>query len=312
MKVLITDKVHSVLIDGLKDIGFEVDYDTGVDNSILETIVDQYDGIIINSKIIMNRFRIDLGINLKFIGRLGSGLEIIDVGYAREKGIHVYNSPEGNRNAVAEHEMGMLLALHNHLLIADREVRSFSWNREKNRGRELRGKTIGIIGLGNTGSSFAEKLYGWGVHVMAYDKYRTAYPRNLDYVEKTDMNTVVQQSDILSFHLPLTDETRYLVNDAFINQCKSGVIISNTSRGKIVQTSALLKGLESGKIGGACLDVFENENPLSFNEEEKAMYSRVYTFDNVVVTPHIAGWTEESLRMIAEVLLIKIRDGFNS
>lgn len=308
-KILITDKVHEILISKLKSKHCEVIYDTSVDNDKLEEIIDEYDGVIINSKIIMNKSRIDKGINLKFIGRLGSGLEIIDVDYAERKGIKVYNSPEGNRNAVAEHEMGMLLALLNNIVRADTEVRRFSWNREKNRGNELRGKTIGIIGLGHTGGSFAEKLYNWGARVISYDKYKTEYPRELDFVEKVDLNTVITQSDIISLHLPLTPETTYLVDDSFLSKCKNGVIISNTSRGKVVDTKALFLHLQSGHVGGACLDVFENEKPETYNSGEKEMYSALYKLDNVILTPHIAGWTFESLELIASVLYQKIESG---
>ncbi|MEY3422999.1 MAG: hypothetical protein RIR48_3329 [Bacteroidota bacterium] len=308
-KILITDKVHDVLITRLKESGCEVTYDTSVDNQALEEIIHLYDGMIINSKIIMNKSRIDKGINLKFIGRLGSGLEIIDVDYAESKGIKVYNSPEGNRNAVAEHEMGMLLALLNNIVRADSEVRRFSWNREKNRGTEIRGKTIGIIGLGHTGCAFAEKLFNWGVRVISYDKYKTQFPSSVTYVEKTDLQTVMADSDIISLHLPLTDETYKLINDSFLRQCKHGVIISNTSRGQIVDTKALIDHLRSGHVGGACLDVFENEKPETFSDTEKELFSNLYELQNVVLTPHIAGWTHESLELIASVLFEKIKNG---
>jgi D-3-phosphoglycerate dehydrogenase / 2-oxoglutarate reductase len=308
-KILITDKVHDVLITRLKESGCEVTYDTSVDNKALEEIIHLYDGIIINSKIIMNKSRIDKCINLKFIGRLGSGLEIIDVDHAESKGIKVYNSPEGNRNAVAEHEMGMLLALLNNIVHADSEVRRFSWNREKNRGTEIRGKTIGIIGLGHTGCAFAEKLFNWGVRVISYDKYKTQFPSSVTYVEKTDLQTVMADSDIISLHLPLTDETYKLINDSFLRQCKHGVIISNTSRGQIVDTKALIDHLRSGHVGGACLDVFENEKPETFSDTEKELFSNLYELQNVVLTPHIAGWTHESLELIASVLFEKIKNG---
>lgn len=307
--ILITDKVHPLLIEGLETQGCNVHYDTTVDNGLLEKIIHEYDGVIVNSKIIMNRERIDKGIKLKFIGRLGSGLEIIDVHYAGQKGIKVYNSPEGNRNAVAEHEFGMILALLNNIVRADKEVRDFIWEREKNRGVELSGKTIGIIGLGHTGSSLAEKLSPWRLKVISYDKYRKRYPSSLRFIEKTDLDTVIKKSDIISLHLPLTEETKYLVNKEFISHCKDGVIISNTSRGQVVDTSALIEGLNTGKLGGACLDVFENEKPETYTFAEKEMYKELYSFENVILTPHIAGWTKESLRLIAEVLLEKIIKG---
>ena len=307
-KVLITDKVHPLLLSEFQSQGWEVDYDTSVDNLRLDQIIDQYDGLVINSKIIMNKLRIDKGTNLKFIGRLGSGLEIIDVKYAIRKGIRVYNSPEGNRNAVAEHEFGMILSLLNNIVKADRQVRNFQWFREENRGHELSGKTLGIIGLGHTGTSFAEKLSPWRLRVISYDKYRKRYPTSLRFVEKTSLDTVIEQSDIISLHLPLTEETKYMVDRSFFDKVKKGVIISNTSRGQIIETEALLDALKSGKVGGACLDVFENEKPDHFSNEEKEMYGQLYKMENVVLTPHIAGWTHESLQQIAEVLFAKIKE----
>jgi D-3-phosphoglycerate dehydrogenase len=308
-KILITDKVHPLLIKGLESENCVVTYDTAMDNTRLDDVIHQFDGIIINSKIIMNQTRIDKGKNLLFIARLGSGLEIIDVNYAKKKKIAVYNSPEGNRNAVAEHELGMLLALMNNIVRSDAEVRKFQWDREKNRGTELKGKTLGIIGLGHTGSSFAEKLSSWGLKVVSYDKYRKRYPASLRFVKKVSLKELTETSDIISLHLPLTDETKFLVGDEFISMCKTGVIICNTSRGQVVRTSSLIDGLETGKVGGACLDVFENEKPESFTEQEKVMYEKLYRMENVVLTPHIAGWTNESLQGIAGILLDKILKG---
>lgn len=308
-KVLITDKVHPYMIEAFQSCGWQVDYDTSVDNAMLERIIHQFDGIIINSKIIMDRQKMDKAIQLKFIGRLGSGMEIIDIKYAKKHGIAVYNAPEGNSNAVAEHELGMILSLFNKICISNREIRNFDWKREQNRGRELSGKTVGIIGLGHTGAAFAEKLSSWRLRVISYDKYRKRYPSSLRFVEKTDLQTVMTQSDIISLHLPLTEETKYLVNAQFLEQCKDGVIISNTSRGKVVETLSLMKALQNGKVSGICLDVFENEKPETFTKTEKEMYSELYQMKNVILTPHIAGWTHESLLRIAEVLFEKIRIG---
>ena len=308
-KVLITDKVHPYMIEAFQSCGWQVDYDTSVDNAMLERIIHQFDGIIINSKIIMDRQKMDKAIQLKFIGRVGSGMEIIDIKYAKKHGIAVYNAPEGNSNAVAEHELGMILSLLNRICVSNREIRNFDWKREQNRGRELSGKTVGIIGLGHTGAAFAEKLSSWRLRVISYDKYRKRYPSSLRFVEKTDLQTVMTQSDIISLHLPLTEETKYLVNAQFLEQCKDGVIISNTSRGKVVETLSLIKALQNGKVSGICLDVFENEKPETFTKTEKEMYSALYQMKNVILTPHIAGWTHESLLRIAEVLFEKIRIG---
>jgi D-3-phosphoglycerate dehydrogenase len=307
MKVLITDNVHPLLINGLKELGYEVDYDTSIDMNSLRNIIHLYDGMVINSKIKMHKEMIDQGRKLKFIGRLGSGMEIIDKAYALNKGIAAINSPEGNRNAVAEHAVGMILAIYNNLLRSHTEVKNFIWNREQNRGLEIKGKTIGIIGLGHTGEQFARKLQNWGCTILAYDKYRTDYPQNLNFVQLTHPDVIQQQADIISFHLPLNDETKYFCNGDFLKACKKQPLIVNTSRGNVVETSALIDALDKKIIFGACLDVFENENPASISQDEKLMYSKLYSFDNVILSPHIAGWTKESLEGIASVLLEKIK-----
>ena len=306
-RVLITDKVHTLLVEGLKDFGFTVDYDTSVDNEKLKSILKNYQGIVINSKIIMNQALLDNSLALKFIARLGSGMEIIDVPYALSKGISCINSPEGNRNAVAEHAVGMLLALANNLIQADQQVRKKVWNREENRGFELKGKTIGIVGLGNTGSEFAKKLQNWGVRILVHDKYKVDFEPDLSFVQNVSLNDIFSSSDIISLHLPLTKETMYLINNESLSMCNDGVIIINTSRGKVVHLDSLLGALESGKVGGACLDVFENENPLSFSEKESESYAKLYERQNVILSPHIAGWTRESLQEIARVTLEKIK-----
>jgi D-3-phosphoglycerate dehydrogenase / 2-oxoglutarate reductase len=306
MRILITDKVHPLLIEGFESRGFTVLYDTKVDNEILKDIISNFDGIVINSKIRMDRMMIDAGSKLQFIGRLGSGLEIIDVDYARQKGIKVHNSPEGNRNAVAEHTFGLMLALMNNIVRSDREVRNFDWQREKNRGIEIRNKTIGIIGMGQMGTAFAEKLSPWRLEVISYDKYRQRFPDELSYVQKVDLETLCEKSDIISLHLPLTDETRWMIDKSFLSKCKKGVYIINTSRGSVIKTEDLIEALESGIVAGAALDVFENEKPETYSIQEQKMYSKLFGLENVIFTPHIAGWTKESLEEIANVLLVKI------
>lgn len=306
MKVLITNKVHDKLISGLQDAGYAVDYNTDINNITIRDVISGYDGIIINSKIKADKDLIDKGSRLKFIGRLGSGLEIIDVQYAAIKGIEVLNSPEGNRNAVAEHAIGMLLSLANNLVRADQEVKAMKWNREQNRGFEISGKTIGIIGFGNTGQALARKLRCWDMTIIAFDKYINALPEEFSYVCKKDIDYIQKKCDIISFHLPLTAETKYFFNKKFIQGCEKQIVIVNTSRGQVVELSALLLGLESGKIRGACLDVFENEKPSTFSSQEKEIYKRLYEFSQVITSPHIAGWTSESLEKIATILLHKI------
>jgi len=309
-RVLITDGVHPTLFKHLESVGFICEYRPEIHTNEVNQIIAEYTGIIINSKITVDKMMLDKAVRLKFVGRLGSGLEIIDLGYAREKGVAVYNSPEGNRNAVAEHALGMLLALANNFRKADAQVRQKVWQREANRGFELMGQTVGIIGFGHTGSTFATKLGGMGVRVLAYDKYKLRYTNHHPYVEETDMETIFREADIISLHLPLTTETQHLVNLDFIEKFTKKIILLNTSRGKIVKTEDLIVGLESGKVRGACLDVFENEKPQTFSEIEQKLYEKLYEFDNVILTPHVAGWTVESKERLAKVLVEKIVLGF--
>lgn len=305
-KALITDYVHPSLIEGLEERGYVVDYDTSISMNNLPQIIHNYELIVINSKIKMFEDMIDRAILLKYICRLGSGLEIIDLEYAKVKGIHVINTPTGNNNAVAEHAMGMLLALSNNLIRSDKQVRQKIWQREENRGWELMGKTIGIIGFGHTGSQFAKKLSSWELNILSHDKYRKDYGQEWDFVSQVSLEDILKESDIISLHLPLTEETRNYVDWQFINRCKDKVIIINTSRGKVVNTKDLVEALERGRVGGACLDVFENEKPHTYSQSEINTYTRLYSMDNVVLSPHVAGWTKESLEKIAHVILEKI------
>ena len=305
-KALITDRVHKRLIGGLQELGYHVDYNPDITLEEVHDSIAPYAGIVINSKVKMYKALIDKAEHLEWIGRLGSGLEIIDIPYAKSKGIAVMNSPEGNRNAVAEHCLGMLLALCNNMLRADKEVRNFSWNREANRGIELEGKTLGIIGYGQMGSAFVSKVSSWALDLVVYDKYKQLTfddHRNITAVSESE---VWSQADIISIHLPYNDETHHLINKANIDRCKDGVIIINSSRGAIANTSDLVEALESGKVGGACLDVFENEKPNTYTEKERNLYSKLYAMEQVILSPHIAGWTKESLFKIADTIVTKI------
>lgn len=308
-KVLVTDYVHESLIRGLESMGFNVYYDPNYNVSELEKDLPGLSGIVINSKIKMFAERIEMAKELEFIARLGSGLEIIDLQSAEKNKVKVYNSPEGNRNAVAEHAMGMLLSLSNNILRGDREVRKQEWFREANRGFELEGKTIGIVGLGNTGKSMARKLSGWSLKVVFHDPHVLNVPPDLDYIESVSLEKLIKIADIISLHVQLTPETNHLVDNAFIQKCKKGFILINTSRGSVIDTKSVVEGLENGQIGGACLDVFENEKPTTYTSEENSLYSRLFKLNNVVLTPHVAGWTNESLFKIAQVLLDKIKCG---
>ena len=307
-KVLITDDCHPLLADGLEQLGYTCDFMPDITPEETLTLIADYEGLIINSKINVNRNFIDTANRLRFVARLGSGMEIVDRAYAAACGIAVLSSPEGNRNAVAEQALGMLLALKNNLLRADREVRANIWRREANRGGELRGKTIGIVGFGHTGSQFARKLAGMEMTVLAFDQYKTpGYASEMPWVrEMGSLNELQQQADIISLHLPLTAETRHLVDADFIGQSRKGFILINTARGACIHTADVVAALEQGQIGGACLDVFENEKPNTFSDAERQLYQRLQALENVVLSPHIAGWTQESKYLLASILLEKI------
>ncbi|MEZ7929691.1 MAG: NAD(P)-dependent oxidoreductase, partial [Flavobacteriales bacterium] len=253
MKILFIDTVHPLLKQELEKENHICDTAYNKSKTEIQQIISNYQGIIIRSRFKIDKQFIDCGSNLKFIARAGSGLENIDVEYAENKNIHCYNAAEGNRQAVAEHALGMLLSLFNNLNNADQEVREGKWEREKNRGIELAGKTVGIIGYGNNGSAFAEVLKGFNVKILAYDKYLTNYP------QESSMETINKEADIISLHVPLTDETTYLVDDNFINRSAKNFYLINTARGKCVNTKNLVKALENKKIKGACLDVLEYE-----------------------------------------------------
>lgn len=307
-KVLITDGVHKVLPDGLKKAGFEIDYRPKISLEKVVELVNPYHGLIINSKIRVDTRLLDEAPNLEFVARLGSGMEIIDQEETARRNIAVFNSPNGNCNAVAEHAMGMILAWNNHLVRANTEVKNFQWNREKNRGIELEGRTVGIIGFGHTGSALARKLQGFSVQVKAYDKYLpSGYARDYPWVEECpDRESAIRNSDVVSLHLPLNFETLKLANRSFFNQCKSGALVVNTSRGAVLDTVALIEALERKQLSGACLDVFENEKPGTYSSEERELYGRLFAMPQVLVSPHVAGWTKESKYKLAKILLDKI------
>lgn len=308
-KILFVDNVHEILIDELTASGYQCDYFPGYKRVDYEKIIPAYIGVIIRSGIELDQPMIDKAVNLKFIGRVGAGMESIDVEYAKSKGIVCLNSPEGNRDALAEHAMGMILCLFNNIKRADTEVRKGIWEREKNRGLEIKGKTVGIIGYGNMGGAFAQRLKGFGANVIAYDKYKNDFSD--EYVKEVSLETIFNETDILSFHVPLTAETKYMFNDEFISMFKHDIYLINTARGKVVNTDSLVKALHSGKVKGACLDVLEYEK-FSFEEIDSNLLPDSYQYlinsDNVILTPHIAGWTVESKYKLAKVLLDKIKE----
>ena len=308
-KVLFIDAVHPLIYDKLEEAGYVCEFFRDYEYDDYLKIISDYEGIIIRSGIKLNREILQKAARLRFIGRVGAGMENIDVDFARSKGIQCCNSPEGSRDAVGEHAIGLLLTLMRNITVSDRQVRNGEWIREGNRGTEIRGKTIGIIGYGNMGSSFAEKLSGFGAKVIAYDKYKKNYSD--PYVSETDMEEIYHDTDILSLHVPLTDETKYLFNREYLSNFKKNIFLINTARGMNVNTADLVDGLKSGKVRGAAMDVLEYED-LSFEHLDKENLPHAFQYlvrsDKVILTSHIAGWTHESKVRLAEVLVDKILD----
>ncbi|MDP2236794.1 MAG: NAD(P)-dependent oxidoreductase [Bacteroidales bacterium] len=310
-KVLFIDSAHPSLQDSLENMGFHCEYFPGFRNEDYVKVADEYSGFVIRSKIPIDKKILDASTQLKFIARVGAGMENIDATYAEKLGILCLNAPEGNRDAVAEQALGMLLALFNNLLKADAEVRQGVWQREENRGHEIKGKTIGIIGYGNTGAAFARKLAGFEARVLAYDKYKTGFGSAL--VEEADMNQIFEQADILSLHVPLTDETHYLVDENYLSRFSKSIYLINTSRGAVVKTAALIEALENGIVKGGCLDVLEYEK-FSFEDIQAGSlpeaFRKLIARMDVILSPHIAGWTFESNVRMASVLAQKIEKAF--
>lgn len=288
--------------------GFICDYFPTYTRENYEGIIHQYTGIIIRSKIKLDAAILKRAGNLLFIGRVGAGMESIDAVYADSRGIVCLNAPEGNRDAVGEHALGMLLMLLNNLRRADAQVRQGIWIRAENRGIEIMGKTIGIIGYGNMGGAFAKRLSGFGATVLAYDKYKTNYSD--EFVTENTLEELFAKTDILSLHVPLTEETHHMVNQEFINKFKKPFYLVNTARGQVVHTAQLVDALKNGKILGAALDVLEYEK-FSFEGIDKtnlpADFQHLANADNVVLSPHIAGWTHESEIKMARTLAGKIK-----
>lgn len=303
-KILIADRTHDVLEKRLQEAGFEVSVEPDHDYQSLAQAAQGCVGLVVRSKVNIDKAFIDAVPSLRCIGRVGAGMETIDVDYAEAHGVRCLNSPEGNRDAVGEHTVGLLLALLNNIVRADAEVRKGMWQREANRGRELGGLTVGIIGMGNMGQAFAQRLTGFGCRVMYYDKYREDEVKG---IEQVTLERLQQEADVVSFHVPLTDDTHHYLDDAFIEGMAKPFYLLNTSRGAVVDTEALLAGLESGKVLGAGLDVLEYEN-MQADGLGEVPESVQYLMEcpHTVLTPHVAGWTVESKYKLAAVLADKM------
>ena len=303
--ILLVDDVHPVFMERAEALGFQCDYQPLIKADEALKIIADYEGLVIRSKFKVDRKVLDIAVNLKFICRAGAGMDNIEEDYAREKGIELINAPEGNADAVGEHAIGLLLSLMNNFRRADAEVREGGWKREANRGYELKGKTVGIIGYGFMGHSLARKLSGFEVNVIAYDKYKTGFSDK--YAREVSMEEIVRQSDVLSLHIPLTTETKGLVDDEYLFHFRKPIFLINTSRGPVVKTQAVLNAIKAGKILGAGLDVLEVEKFPGLGEQ--TWYEELRQSGKVLLTPHIAGWTFDSYRKISEVMAAKLASG---
>ena len=305
-RFLITESVPEFFSDGLIKFGFELDINTQISQVEIEETISQYDGLFIRGRIKADTKLLARAAKLKYILRPGSGLDIIDIAKAAEQKIILINSPEGNRDAVAEHAIGMLLSLLNHIPQSFDDLKNNKWSRVESAGSELMSKTIGIIGFGNTGSAFAKKLSGFDVRILAYDKFISGFGNDL--ITEVGLNQMYAEADIVSFHIPLTSENTFLVDHKYLESFKKDIYLINTSRGKILKSTDLIEAITKGKIKGACLDVLENENLPTYSAEEKSLLNKLISTEKVIITPHIAGKTKESEEKIHLYLLHKLHE----
>jgi D-3-phosphoglycerate dehydrogenase len=304
LKCLVVDSMHESLFSLLAEIGWDIDYQPAITRDEIKQKHVGYDGLIVRSKTTIDRDLLGENPSVRFIGRAGAGIDNLDVDYLHEKGIHILHASEGNRDAVGEYTVGALLALLRNIPRADQQVRQQVWEREGNRGEEIMGKTIGIIGYGNMGQAFARRLAGFGCNVLAYDKYKTGFSDAV--CREVTEQEIVEQADILSLHIPLTPETKGMVSRAYIDRFKKSIILVNAARGEIVSLTDLATCVETGKVRGAVLDVLENEKLPTLTPAQRRAFDTLTGKTNVIFTPHIAGWTYESHVKINVALVQKI------
>lgn len=299
MKILIVDKVHAYLVKKLEEEGHEVHHIPNITYEETLSCIDQYNGVVVRSKFKITKELMEKAPDLKFVARAGVGLDIFELDYANKQGIEIINAAGANANAVAEHALGMLISLFSNITKSNSEVKNMVWSREENRATEISGKTIGLIGYGNTGQAFARKLKNFDCTILSYDKYRQKFSD--ENVNESSLEKIFEHADIISLHIPLNEETRFWCNKDFFKSFKKPITFINTARGKIVNTKELVNALENGQVSGACIDVLENEDFNNISEELKLTYRKLFAC-NVVVTPHVAGWSHESFENISKVL----------